>query len=68
MSDLGRIGIWSIELRTGGAEAVADAAAELDALGYRSLWIPGLSRQGAPRSSLVTGRRLLSWVPAQSAT
>jgi probable F420-dependent oxidoreductase len=47
MSDLGRIGIWSMELRMGMADEVADAAAELDALGYRALWIPGLSGQGA---------------------
>jgi probable F420-dependent oxidoreductase len=46
MSDLGRIGIWSMELRTGSAEAVGDAAAELDDLGYLALWIPGLDGPG----------------------
>jgi probable F420-dependent oxidoreductase len=46
MSDLGRIGIWSMELRTGSAEAVGDAAAELDDLGYLVLWIPGLDGPG----------------------
>jgi probable F420-dependent oxidoreductase len=47
MSELGRVGIWSMELRLGSAEAAREAAAELDALGYRALWIPGLSGQGA---------------------
>jgi probable F420-dependent oxidoreductase len=46
MSDLGRIGIWSMELRTGSAEAVGDAAAELDDLGFLALWIPGLDGPG----------------------
>jgi probable F420-dependent oxidoreductase len=47
MSELGRIGIWSMELRMAGASEAADAAAELDDLGYPALWIPGLSGQGA---------------------
>lgn len=37
--DLGRIGIWSWNLREEGAE-VAEAAAELDELGYGALWFP----------------------------
>ncbi|MGY5036149.1 TIGR03620 family F420-dependent LLM class oxidoreductase [Streptomyces sp. 900116325] len=40
--DVGRTGIWSIELRTADPGAVQDAAAELDALGFGALWIPGL--------------------------
>ena len=40
--DLGRLGIWSIELRTADAAAVADVAAELDEAGWGALWIPGL--------------------------
>jgi probable F420-dependent oxidoreductase len=40
--DLGRVGIWSGELRRhpdpGG---IADAAAELEQLGYSTLWFPG---------------------------
>jgi probable F420-dependent oxidoreductase len=40
--DLSGTGIWSAELRRHGDEAeVADAAAELDELGYSALWIPG---------------------------
>jgi probable F420-dependent oxidoreductase len=38
---LGRIGIWSMELRFGDAGQAADAAAELDELGFGALWIPG---------------------------
>jgi probable F420-dependent oxidoreductase len=40
--DLGRLGIWSIELRTADAAAVADVAAELDEAEWGALWIPGL--------------------------
>lgn len=38
---LGKIGIWSMELRFGDAGETAEAAAELDELGYGTLWIPG---------------------------
>jgi probable F420-dependent oxidoreductase len=38
---LGRIGIWSLELRFGDPGQAADAAAELDELGFGALWIPG---------------------------
>jgi probable F420-dependent oxidoreductase len=37
----GRIGIWSLELRFGDRGEAADAAAELDELGYAALWVPG---------------------------
>jgi alkanesulfonate monooxygenase SsuD/methylene tetrahydromethanopterin reductase-like flavin-dependent oxidoreductase (luciferase family) len=47
MSELGRVGIWSMELRLGSAEGARQAATELDGLGYPALWIPGLSGQGA---------------------
>lgn len=39
--DVGRVGIWSAELRYGDAGAARDAAAELESLGYTALWIPG---------------------------
>ena len=39
--DVGSVGIWSAELRYGDAGAVRDAAAELEALGYSALWVPG---------------------------
>lgn len=38
---LGRIGLWSMELRFGDAGAIADAASELDDLGYGTIWVPG---------------------------
>lgn len=39
--DLGRIGIWSMELRFGDPGAIAEAAAELDELGFGAIWVPG---------------------------
>src|SRR5580704_13587262 len=42
-ANLGRVGIWSGEFRYGDAGARADAAAELDALGFGALWIPGIA-------------------------
>ncbi|MDX3070935.1 TIGR03620 family F420-dependent LLM class oxidoreductase [Streptomyces sp. NPDC088354] len=38
----GPTGIWSIELRAADPREIADAAAELDELGWDALWIPGL--------------------------
>ena len=38
--DLSGIGIWSHQLRYGDASVSAEAAAELDELGFRALWIP----------------------------
>jgi probable F420-dependent oxidoreductase len=40
-SRLGKIGIWSMELRGGDPSATAEAAAELDELGFGAIWIPG---------------------------
>jgi probable F420-dependent oxidoreductase len=39
--DLGPIGIWSGQLRRADPAAITEAAAELDELGYGTLWIPG---------------------------
>ena len=40
--DLGRVGVWSIELRFhSDAGEIAEAAAELEDLGYGALWTPG---------------------------
>jgi probable F420-dependent oxidoreductase len=39
---LGSTGIWSIELRMADPHEIADAAAELDDLGWGTLWFPGL--------------------------
>ncbi|WP_068187299.1 LLM class F420-dependent oxidoreductase [Mycobacterium sp. UM_CSW] len=38
--DLAGVGIWSSQLRYGDAAEIADAAAELDELGFTALWIP----------------------------
>lgn len=41
--DLAGTGLWSGDLRYGDPQAAADAAAELDELGYSALWIPDVS-------------------------
>jgi probable F420-dependent oxidoreductase len=38
--DLAGVGIWSSQLRYGDTAEIADAAAELDELGFTALWIP----------------------------
>jgi probable F420-dependent oxidoreductase len=38
---VGRIGIWSLELRFGDPGEAGEAAAELDELGYGAIWFPG---------------------------
>ena len=38
--DLSGVGIWSSQLRYGNADEAADAAAELEELGFTALWIP----------------------------
>jgi probable F420-dependent oxidoreductase len=40
--DLTGVGIWSVPLRYGDAAAAADAAAELESLGYHALWVPDI--------------------------
>ena len=39
--DLGPIGIWSSSIRFAPAEAALTAAREVEALGFKSVWIPG---------------------------
>ena len=39
--NIGRVGVWAMELRFGETDAIDEAAVELDALGYGALWIPG---------------------------
>jgi probable F420-dependent oxidoreductase len=41
MQDLGRLGIWSRELRFGERGEMREGAAELEDLGFGTLWIPG---------------------------
>lgn len=38
---VGKLGLWSMELRFGDPVEVAEAAAELEELGFGALWIPG---------------------------
>jgi len=38
--DLSGVGIWSSQLRYGNTDEAADAAAELEELGFTALWIP----------------------------
>lgn len=38
---LGRVGIWSTELRFGDRGVATEATAELDELGFGAIWIPG---------------------------
>jgi probable F420-dependent oxidoreductase len=45
-ADIGRLGIWSLELRGGDSAAVGDAAAELDEAGWGALWIAGAGGSG----------------------
>ena len=45
---VGKVGIWSLELRFGDKAQSSEAAAELDELGYGALWIPGGVDAGAP--------------------
>jgi len=62
---LGGTGIWSGQLRYGDAGEIADAAAELDELGYDAIWIPDVGGdvvgsvenllRAAPRVAVATG-------------
>src|ERR1700704_5333132 len=44
--DLGSIGVWSGTLRNGERSAVLDASAELEELGYGTIWFPGGQHEG----------------------
>ena len=44
---LGRLGVWSGELRDAGRPQAREAAAALGAQGLHTLWIPGLDGRGA---------------------
>lgn len=54
--NLGQLGIWSGELRFLRDRALAhDAAAELNELGFRTLWIPGGTGTGLPLLEVAAG-------------
>lgn len=74
--DLAGVGIWSSQLRYGDPSESADAAAELDELGFTALWIPDV---GGPvfdavshllaatkRTAIATGILNLCTLPAMS--
>jgi probable F420-dependent oxidoreductase len=44
--NLGSVGVWSGLLRNGEPSAVLDATAELEELGYGTLWMPGGQHEG----------------------
>jgi probable F420-dependent oxidoreductase len=61
-----KVGVWSMRFRSADRPEVRDAAAELDELGWNTLWLPGQDGKGAlddvghlldaaPRSTVVTG-------------
>jgi probable F420-dependent oxidoreductase len=72
--DLAGTGLWSGELRYGDAQQAAEAAAELDELGYSALWIPDVSGDVFPalgnllgatkRAAIATGILNLWMTPA----
>jgi probable F420-dependent oxidoreductase len=39
--DLGRIGLWSVQVRFQPPEIGAEAVAEAEALGFKTVWVPG---------------------------
>ena len=41
MRDLGRVGIWCSPLRRGDLDGALAAAAEIEKLGFKSVWMPG---------------------------
>jgi len=38
---MGKIGVWAVEFRFGDPGFIADAAAEIEELGYGAIWFPG---------------------------
>ncbi|MEV4350112.1 TIGR03620 family F420-dependent LLM class oxidoreductase [Actinoplanes sp. NPDC049596] len=61
-----QVGLWSMQFRGAARPQVRDAVAELEELGWDTLWMPGLDGAGAlddvtqlaeaaPRSTIVTG-------------
>ena len=56
MVDIGRIGIWTSQFEQGPWSAAAEAAAELDELGYGALWFPeSRGREMFAQSALLLG-------------
>ncbi|WP_098106853.1 TIGR03620 family F420-dependent LLM class oxidoreductase [Novosphingobium sp. PC22D] len=45
---IGKVGIWSLELRFGDPDESSRAAAEIEKMGFGTIWIPGGIDDGAP--------------------
>lgn len=63
MVDIGRIGIWTFHFEQQPWSAVAEAAAELDELGYGAIWFPeARGREAFTQSALLLGatRRIVA--------
>ncbi|GLE53389.1 hypothetical protein ATCCBAA256_29510 [Mycobacterium montefiorense] len=69
--ELAGVGIWSSQLRYGDPAESADAAAELDELGFKALWIPDIGGQvfdaiarllGATKSTVIATGILNLWM------
>jgi alkanesulfonate monooxygenase SsuD/methylene tetrahydromethanopterin reductase-like flavin-dependent oxidoreductase (luciferase family) len=61
--DLSGVGIWSSQLGYGDASESADAAAELEELGFSALWIPdvgGPVLDGVSRLLAATKRTVIA--------
>ncbi len=54
--DLGRVGLWTFQLDLQPAAAAQETAAELEALGYRAVWVP----EAVGRDPLVNSALLLA--------
>ncbi len=60
--DIGRVGVWSFGLELQPAARAQETAAEIEALGYRALWIPeAMGREAFTHSALLLAatRRLV---------
>ncbi|MBO2457677.1 LLM class F420-dependent oxidoreductase [Actinomadura violacea] len=71
--ELSGIGVWSQQLRYGDAAEAAEAAAELEELGYRAMWVPDIGGPvfdavgnllGATRDAVVATGILNLWMHA----
>ncbi len=52
--DIGRVGVWSFGLELQPAARAQEAAAEIESLGYRALWIPeAMGREAFAHSALL---------------
>lgn len=56
MMDIGRVGIWTFQFETQPAAAAQEAAAELEEMGFKAVWIPeALGREAFTQSGILLG-------------